>query len=332
MSGTLKIALTYDVERNSPPIIKSTGSVYSGLDLMPEVIDIMRAHRATGTWYIAHDTEEQNQIARHFPDLVAAMAAQGEIGSHFHFRENGVVRTDEAYQRQGLTEATRFLRSLGHKVTGFRGGNLYLTPVTLRILEELGYETDSSVLPGHRVVMNDGLAIDHTGRRSCEPYYPREGDPWSGGGNRLLEIPMSAAPIVSFWTPLVSVLVNYIVGISNLVVFDPERAAQRVRIIRAKWPTKNALVVLSAHPYDFLDGRMSAQDKLRNFDRFLALVGAMPGASFATAAEIRSGWAPPDSARCTRADRAPLKLTTGEVRVLRNRLHRRPVAPPHTVS
>lgn len=316
--GPFQVLLTYDVERNSPPIIRASGSVYSGLDLMPEVIGSMRSHGAPGTWYIAHDVDPENQIARQFPGLVADMAGLGEIGSHFHFREYDVVRTDEPFQRQGITEATRCLRSLGHAVTSFRGGNLHMSPQVMRIICDLGYETDSSVLPGHRVTMHDGLRVDHTGRRSCEPYYPLVDDPWSAGGTGLLEIPLSAYPLVSLKTPLVSVLVNYLVLISNLVVVDPDRALERLQLIRSKWPTENAVVVLSAHPYDFLGDRTTAEVKLQNFDRFLGAVRAIPGASFATASQVRAGWAAPAAARCEARDRAPIKVTTSMIRRLKN--------------
>ena len=327
--GPFQIALTYDVERNSPPFIRSSGKVYSGLDLMPEVLGIMRSHGAPGTWYIAHDIDEENQIARQFPSLVAEMAGQGEIGSHFHFREFAKVRTDEAFQRQGVGEATRFLRSLGHQVTGFRGGNLFMNPSLFSLLGELGYETDSSVLPGQRVTMHDGLRIDHSGRRSCEPYYPVDGDPWSAGGRGILEIPLTAYPAVSLQTPLLSILINFLLLISNLVLVNPDEALARLQKVRAKWPTGNAVIMLSTHPHDFLGGRLTVETKMRNFDQFLGAVRAIPGMKFATAADIRAGWVSPDQARCEPRDRALLKVTTSDVRRVRQML-RRPSPAPHT--
>lgn len=319
-SGPFQVALTFDVERNSPSYVRSSGSVYSGMELMPEVYAIMRARGTPGTWYIAHDIDPANQIARLYPDQMADMASLGEIGAHFHFRDHDLVRTDAEFQRRGVGEATRYLRAEGHAVKSFRGGNLYLDASLFRLLGDLGYETDSTVLPGHRVTMDDGLAIDHSRRRSCEPYYPLDGDPWSAGGKGILEVPLAAYPLVSIKTPLVSVLLNYLVVISNLVLIDPDRAFERLQMIRRRWPNPNAVIVLSAHPHDFLTSGVAAADKLRNFDRFLAAVTAMPDASFVTVGDIRRGWVPPASADREPADRAPIKITTSTLRKLRNQV------------
>lgn len=316
--GSFQVALTFDVERNSPDHVRSSGSVYSGMELMPEVCGIMRARGIPGTWYLAHDVDPTNQIARLYPGQVADMAALGEIGAHFHFRDFDVVRTDTEFQRRGVGEATRFLRAEGHAVKSFRGGNLFMDANLFRLLGELGYETDSTVLPGHNVKMGDGLVIDHRGRRSCEPYYPLDSDPWSAGGNGILEVPLAAYPLVSFRTPLVSVLINYLVLISNLVLIHPELALQRLQKIRRRWPSPHAVIVLSAHPHDFLSARVTKADKLGNFDRFLAAAAAIPGASFVTVSDIRRGWVAPASADRQPADRAPIKITTSTLRKLRS--------------
>jgi hypothetical protein len=320
MHRPLEIALTYDVEKNSPPLAKASGSLYSGMELMPEVLRIMKNHGAPGTWYTAHDTDDDNKIGRLFPQILDTMAQQGEIASHLHFRVKGVVRTDEAYQREGIGEATRFLRSLGHAVVSFRGGNLFFNPATLAIIRDLGYETDSSVLPGYKVTMPDGLVVDHTRRRSCDPYYPVEGDPWSSGGNGLLEIPMTAMPIVSLKTPLVSVLINRLMAISNVVLTDPDRAVRMIHDARVKFPGDKTILVLSAHPHDFLGITTPVEEKMRNFDRFLAQVRAMPATTFVTASDIRKGWVKPERAERVRGDRAPLKLNTSVLRQVRNQL------------
>ncbi len=329
--GPFRVALTYDVERNSPPFVKSTGKVYSGMEVMPEVLQTMKAQGAPGTWYIAHDVDPENQIALRFPEITADMAGQGEVGTHVHFREYQKVRTDVAFVTASVSAATECLRSEGYPAKSFRGGNLYMSPVLLDHLEDLGYETDSSVLPGHRVTMNDGLRVDHTERRSCEPYYPKKSQPWSAGGKGILEIPLSAFPLLSFATPFFSVLINYLVLISNLVLLDPELAIERMQRIRNKWPTENAVIVLSAHPHDFLADSISTEAKLENFEAFLKAVNRIPGASFATAADIRSGWVGPDQANRDPRDRAPLKLTTGDLRKAKQLL-RRPVRMPHTSS
>lgn len=320
MRAKLEIALTFDVEYNKPSIIAASGSLYSGLDRMPDVVGTLRARGVPGTWYIAHDVDEENQIARLFPRLVESMAEQGEIGCHFHFHANRKVRTDEAFQRFGIGEATRVLRSLGHPVTCFRGGNGYVDAATLRALSELGYTTDSSVVPGLREVSPEGLLTDHTARRSCEPYFPAAGDPLSAGGCGLLEIPIATDTLLDLTTPVVSVLINRVVGISNRVLADPEGTARRIEAIRARSRAGKVVLALSAHPYDFLDGPLPASRKLEHLDRFIRRVQAIPDVTFTTASGIREGWTgrPGSAARPER--RSLIQVTSSDLRRVRNRL------------
>ncbi|HEY3176837.1 MAG TPA: polysaccharide deacetylase family protein [Candidatus Polarisedimenticolia bacterium] len=322
MRATIEIALTFDVEFNKPSIIEATGSLYSGLDRMPGVLERLARRGVPGTWYVAHDVDEENQIARRFPGLVDSMARQGEIGCHFHFHQNRRVRTDEAFQRAGIGEATRYLRSLGHPVTSFRGGNGFLDATTLRVIEDLGFTTDSSVVPGLREVSPEGLVTDHTARRSCEPYFPLAGDPWTAGGEGPLEIPVATDTLFDLRTPVVSVLINRVIGIGNLVLRDPEGAARRIEAIRARSAGGAIVLALSAHPYDFLDGPLAAGLKLEHLDRFIGRMQEVPDTVFTTASGIRDRWTARPWPAARPARRSLIQVTTSDLRRMRNGVRR----------
>jgi len=278
----IDIALTLDVELNRPSISKRTGSLYSGLVELPAVLDVFQAHRVPGTWMIAHDMDRENQSAKIFPRLVERMATLGEIGCYFHFHQQRVARTDEAFQRAGIGQATRYLRSLGHAVTSFRGGDSYLDETSLRVLADLGYTADSSVVPGLHEVSAEGLIADHRTRRHSDPYFPL-------AGSGLLEIPLGTDTLVDLRTRLVSLLINRVVGIDNLVLADPDVAASRIEVIAQRAPSDRPVVVLSARADDFLE---DTEGKLAHLDRFLSLMKTRPGAEFVTLSGVRARFRP----------------------------------------
>ena len=317
------IALTFDVEYNKPSIIRQTGNLYSGLERISEAVEILSARGVPGTWLVAHDQDPENQIARIFPDLIGKMAAQGEIGCHFHFHEGRRARTDEVFQRTGIGDATAFLRAMGFDVTSFRGGNSYLDGTTLSILEEFGYTVDSSVVPGLREVSPEGVVIDHKGRCGSEPYHPRRHDPWRAGGHGILELPLATEILIDFRTPVMSLLINRVIGINNLILADPEFAAERVDVLREGSAGKDLFLVLSAHPCDFLDEPGGAPgERINRLNRFIVLMTGRPQVTFTTLRGMRAKvGAREDSAEGSWGrNRSLLTLTTSDLRRVRNRL------------
>jgi hypothetical protein len=99
-----------------------------------------------------------------------------------------------------LTAKLRLLTStiaaqLGHAPTSFRAGRFGLDGRTVRLLEELNYEVDSSVTPlvswRHSPGLPGGAGGPDFSGAPLTPYHPSLDDPARSGTSRLLEIPQS---------------------------------------------------------------------------------------------------------------------------------------------
>jgi hypothetical protein len=118
-----------------------------------------------------------------------------EIGSHLHpwvnppFEESVTPRNSfpgnlpHALERSKLQRLTRVIEDhFGITPTVYKAGRYGVGFATTAILEELGYEIDTSVVPGHDMRPDHGPDFTHCGAR---PY-------WFGSGRGLLEVPVSA--------------------------------------------------------------------------------------------------------------------------------------------
>ena len=186
----IRIALTCDVERDSS--IKND---------LPKVIDIFNEFKAVGTWFIQHDfgkyyTEHFGRVDEKFPEILEKLSHIGEIGSHVHFRnKKGEFCSDFNFQKQLLEKATDSLRSKGYNVKSFRGGDHFFNNDTLKVLEELNYEIDSSVMQGFSRKIHGNFLINHKIRKSGlkinEPYFLSKDNYLEPGESNILEIPVT---------------------------------------------------------------------------------------------------------------------------------------------
>lgn len=124
------------------------------------------------------------------------MSQIGEIGTHVHFRKkDGKFCYDFEFQKDLIEEATYSLKSKGFDIHSFRGGDLFFNNDTLKILENLRYEVDSSVLQGFSRKIQDHFFINHRIQKIKininEPYYLSDKNYLLSGKSSILEIPVT---------------------------------------------------------------------------------------------------------------------------------------------
>lgn len=280
--SSIRLALTIDVEPNSIEIVTKTGEKYSGLtEAMPKLLDILTEHKISATWFITHDY--WGKIDQEFPSLVERMSNNGEIGCHAHFRrEKEVYYTDYDFQMEIIERATNSLRSKGFDVKSFRGGNLFFDENTLRVLEELNYETDSSVFPGIYSKPYPDLIVNHKKRLSIKPYFPSCMNHCIPGSSNVLEIPLACYPYFQFNTRLVSVFIARSLPMP-LTGEDLLRINGRIKkMIKKDFPP----IVLSVHPWNFLD---DMEKRLQYLEEFILDMKSL-AVKFVTLKEIRREW------------------------------------------
>lgn len=143
-------------------------------------------------------------VAERCPQIVRAIAAAGhEVASHGYGHELVYsLRSDQF--RADITRSKKFLEDLTSKpVRGYRAPCFSITPWALPILQEVGFDYDSSVVPaiahdryGRLDGMEAGMPIVslrdgfYEASISCVRF-GRRGLPWGGGGYfRLMPYPL----------------------------------------------------------------------------------------------------------------------------------------------
>lgn len=130
-----------------------------------------------------------------FPEVVEQLSRVGEIATHVHFRKkNGDFYSEYEFQKTLIENATDSLRAKGFDVVSFRGGDHFFNNDTLKVLEQLDYEIDSSVMQGFSRSIGD-FVIDHKVRNKQIPlnipYFPSHDDYMIAGTSNILEIPVT---------------------------------------------------------------------------------------------------------------------------------------------
>jgi peptidoglycan/xylan/chitin deacetylase (PgdA/CDA1 family) len=142
---------------------------------VPRILDLLQRFDATATFFTPGHT------ALTYPEVVREIHAQGhEIGSHGHFHENFEELTLPEEEREFRLSREVLSDITGYDPVGFRCPAGDFSQNTVRLLNELGYQYDSS------------LAGD-----DFTPYPCRVGDSWTPDGpyvfgeeTSLLEIPV----------------------------------------------------------------------------------------------------------------------------------------------
>lgn len=165
------------------------------------LLPLAQRQNATVTLLLSGDV-----IARDGPAAICARLEREEgweLGTHLHgefepperryagpagvrLREVQAAYTPEV-ERQKMRSITRkFADRFGHQPAAFRAGRYGASARTLDICLELGYQVDSSVVPG-QMWWEDKTRLDFTGF-DVTPYV------WRRGRRALVEIPISVRP------------------------------------------------------------------------------------------------------------------------------------------
>ncbi|WP_121820251.1 polysaccharide deacetylase family protein [Halostella salina] len=150
-------------------------------------LDLFDELGITATFFVVAD------IVENYPGLVEEIASRGhEIGCHGLHHEFAIhpdtkePRFTEDEYRDRLIRAKSILESTsGQDVTGFRAPAVYVAGWMLDIVEDLGFEYDSSVARNSLYNKTD-QSLGDVGRT---PYVPENGTLSPGGSRDLVELP-----------------------------------------------------------------------------------------------------------------------------------------------
>jgi peptidoglycan/xylan/chitin deacetylase (PgdA/CDA1 family) len=119
---------------------------------LPRILGILERHDITATFYVPGDTAE-----RHTEALKEVVDAGHEVGHHGYLHKQSDAISPEE-QRDEIERGIEALHDrLGITPRGYRSPSWELTPETFALLQEHGFDYDSSLMGDDRPYVYDGL-------------------------------------------------------------------------------------------------------------------------------------------------------------------------------
>ena len=166
-----------------------------------EILEIFDEFKIKATFFIL------GEVAGYYPHLVKEIDARGhEISCHGKIHTDLWNYTQNTFKTD-LTDAKKLLEDLiGKKVLGYRAPNLVIEDWIVPILNEIGFEYDSSVCPSRKLMGKFG----NTMKLPSYPYFLSKNSFQPGDGN-LFEIPIPVFPFIKL--PAASGIMTRVIGI-----------------------------------------------------------------------------------------------------------------------
>lgn len=229
--GTRSFCVSIDVERDYR---KDGGLSTRGIEEgLPIFVDMLRSHG------IPYDLMVSGEIAERVPrEMAGSRPDECALGCHSQTHSPGYLNAwGSDRQEEELRRATTLITSrFGRSPRFFRAPNFSANGDTIRILANLGYEADSSILPGRWVkkwrlrTLVDHRGVPHNPYFSDASHFPNE------GGSALLEVPVTSNP-TSPGSPL---------GLGLLNSVGPRRFLEALRGAEGRY------VVFLAHAWEMV--------------------------------------------------------------------------------
>lgn len=179
--------------------------------------------------------------AVHYADQISEMVNAGhEIACHglTHGDEEEYDQMPEEMQRRYIEQATHLLaKQTGVSVTAFRGPRVKMSHITLKILAEYGYLTDSSVCSQRLDIFSSNLVNWGWLMAPRLPYRPHKDSAFKQGELDILEVPVSALALPFISTALYVLKLPIMKALFRLLYIESRRNGKPI--------------VYLAHPEEF---------------------------------------------------------------------------------
>lgn len=230
---------------------------------VPRLLKLFDKYQVRSTWCTPGHTMET------FPTAFSSIVDAGhEIAAHGCFHELVPTLDSDTEHRLMAKQIEQHEKSVGSRPRGYRSPAWDFTEQTLGLLEEFGFEWDSSLMG-----------------RDFEPYHPRPVEVrWEEGSvfgepSRLLEIPVS-------WYLDDFPAVEYVPGVlPGLGATEPIFERWRDHFDYAYENVANPVLTITVHPQTI--GRAH---HLKMLERLLEHMSGHEGVWFATLSEICDAW------------------------------------------
>lgn len=246
IARTVPVLITWDVDPDA------WLSVEKRLSALQAALSLCQERAILATFFV---TAAQAQVYR---DRFGPIQDAGhEIGCHglTHGIEENYDRMPDDQQRAYIWQATETLQALiGAPMRSFRSPRVKTSALTLRLLAEHGYLTDSSVCPQRVDLISSNLVNVGWLLAPRLPYHPRADHAFRKGDLPLWEVPISALGL-----PFIS---------STLRVLGLRAMKGLFRMLYAESRHTGKPIVYLAHPTEFLGG--ATDNNLKAWRQFIS--------------------------------------------------------------
>ena len=183
-----KFVITIDIEQDISSKLRDS---YKGVEALPKFLDLLKEHGLKACFFTTAD------VCIKYPEIIKRIVVEKhELGCH---GLNHEMFWFKSYRKQfmEIEKATEIIENVvGIRPKMFRTPKFGVSGKTIKVLEKVGYEIDSSVMPNSVTRIFKGLYTVHslTGAPRT-PYYPSHEDVTKKGGSTILEIPLTESPV-----------------------------------------------------------------------------------------------------------------------------------------
>ncbi len=195
-----RLIITIDTEADMPGWRPQRQVSLRNLEFLPKLQELFERYKVPPTYLITYPVTRVADSMRWLRDHHEREAC--EVGAHLHPWTTPPLEDSERLENlhphrlplvrqrdklRSLTEA--ITQELGERPISYRAGRFGFDGSSLRLLEEEGYEIDTSVTPLKCWIEEDGPGFFHA---PAAPYYPDADDVIRPGSSPILEVPVTA--------------------------------------------------------------------------------------------------------------------------------------------
>lgn len=183
-----KFIITMDIEQDISSKLKGS---YKGVEALPEFLDLFKNLNLKVSFFTTAD------VCVKYPEIIKRIVREEhELGCHGLNHEMFWFKSYRT-QLMEIKKATEVIENVvGIKPKVFRTPKFGVSGKTIKALEKVGYEIDSSVMPNAVTKIFKGLYKVHSLAGAPKtPYYPSYKDVTKEGDSTILEIPLTESPV-----------------------------------------------------------------------------------------------------------------------------------------
>lgn len=205
----VNLLFTVDIDNDGVENNERTALTWKSVSRIPRIKEIFDSFNLRLTWFVRADNQLMDvygtaaYLLLEHGQLWAQMESSGdEIGWHPHLYEWDaeqqlyVCERDETGCVEKLRAIRAELKTKGFNHSSVRIGEAFHCNATMKVLDEMGLEVDSTAIPGR--MRHDEARVFDWERTPNEPYHPSAADyrvPGTSDRLNILEVPMTTIPV-----------------------------------------------------------------------------------------------------------------------------------------